>query len=134
MQSGQVQEALALYQRAEAAVPRDPLLHLNYGVALGRAGDLAGATAQLEIARTLAPRDPGILFALGCQQAVSGKLTDAQDSFIAVIAIDPDHLPAHGNLAEVYRRRGEPALATQQYLEVLRLDPQNAVAREALGR
>ena len=53
--------------------------------------------------------------------------------FRNALKIDPNQLPAHSGLATLYLRKKRIVDASWEFSEVVRLDPQNAYAREELA-
>jgi Flp pilus assembly protein TadD len=66
---GQYQEAVASFRRAAGLIPGTAAVHNGLGVALAKAGDTAGATAQLALARKLEPKTALYRKNLECVQA-----------------------------------------------------------------
>ena len=61
----------------------------------------------------LTPDDPEIHFKIALEYWYNQHLPETAAAYLKVIAIDPDHLQAHLNLASVYERmkQWEPAIA-----------------------
>ncbi len=62
-----------------------------------------------------------------------GKLVEATETFQAVLAIAPDHLPTHIELGNTLYSRALMNDAKERYLAAIRLDPKLAVAHNNLG-
>lgn len=88
---------------------------------------------QLSSAPAPETADPRQIFERGQHALEAGNLAAAEKSFREVLAVEPDNVGAHGNLAVVYMRRREwkPALAQLQAAE--RLAPQMAGVRLNIG-
>ena len=95
------QRSLAEYQSAVALSPRNYLLWLDYGKALGRSGDSEGAEAALRRAQQLAPNYSAVQWALGNLLFRNGK-TDEGFSQIR-LAVEGDRTYAAPAAAFAYQ-------------------------------
>jgi tetratricopeptide (TPR) repeat protein len=111
--AGELDQAIALYERLLKFVPDLAPAHANLGVALRARGRLEDAEASYRRALALAPATPDVLFNLGNLKRDQGALADAAEQYRAVLASDPAHAAAHTNLGLVLRDQGrlEEALA-----------------------
>jgi tetratricopeptide (TPR) repeat protein len=111
--AGELDQAIALYERLLKFVPDLAPAHANLGVALRARGRLEDAEASYRRALALAPATPDVLFNLGNLKRDQGALADAAEQYRAVLAVDPGHAAAHTNLGLVLRDQGrlEEALA-----------------------
>ena len=96
--AGEVDQAIALYERLLKFVPDLALAHANLGVALRARGRLEEAEARYRRALTLWPGTPDILFNLANLKRDQGKLADAAEDYRAVLATDPAHAASRTNL------------------------------------
>ncbi|HVG80901.1 MAG TPA: tetratricopeptide repeat protein [Methylomirabilota bacterium] len=111
--AGELDQAIALYERLLKFVPDLAPAHANLGVALRARGRLEDAEASYRRALALAPATPDVLFNLGNLKRDQGALADAAEQYRAVLEADPAHAAAHTNLGLVLRDQGrlEEALA-----------------------
>jgi tetratricopeptide (TPR) repeat protein len=84
-------------------------------------------------APSAAKPDPAQLFQHGQDALQQGKLDEAERSFRAVLAIDPQSGAAYANLGVVYMRRRQWELALTQLKKAERLSPQVAGIRLNIG-
>jgi tetratricopeptide (TPR) repeat protein len=125
-------DSVALFERATAAEPASPVLHLNLGVALLDAGRPAEAARALQAAVRLAPRFPNAQAALGLALRRLGRPTEATGHFLAALADQPDHPQALFGAAEALRELGRPEQARGYYQRFLAVAPPGMAAeREA---
>jgi tetratricopeptide (TPR) repeat protein len=130
------QQARALLERASAAAPGNPLLHLKLADLHLDRFDFATALGQLEAARRLSPADPAIALrlarclnglgrsaeALGAltslpgshhERALSllglGREAEAEAELRAVLAAEPGHRHACWRLSRLLRKAGRHA-------------------------
>lgn len=97
--AGNVQEADVTVSQALRRKPGDPVLLLELGrirLVEGRAAEAAEAFASVAASR---PREVGAALGRGIAQDLLGQHPEAQASYRAVLAVDPQHLPALNNLA-----------------------------------
>jgi len=77
----------------------------------------------LEEIATVGQQDPDIWFMLGTVYGMTGKYGKAEQCNRHILAIQPGHFQAHGNLGAVLREQGKPAEALQHFEEALRINP-----------
>ena len=70
---------------------------------------------------------------LGSAQLENGELDTATESLQRAVLLTPDHFESHYNLALAFERRGLRADAEHEILASLRLNPEDADARNTLG-
>ncbi|MFN3690340.1 MAG: tetratricopeptide repeat protein [Fimbriimonadales bacterium] len=63
-----------------------------------------------------------------------GRTEEAVDQFISAVRINPRYVEAHINLAIAYYELGYKEQARAHYQQVLEIDPDHRVAREALQK
>lgn len=98
------------------------------------AGRKAEAHARLDGVLTRVPSHTGLLVTKSQWLLAENRLDEALDRAKAAAAADPQSVPAQFVLATVHDRRGETALATAAYTEVLRLNPRAVAAQVELSR
>lgn len=66
------------------------------------------------------------------QSEDDGLLHEAEDAFVAALALDPKYVHAQLNLGAVHYERGRVGQAIDEFERVLQIDPQNKPARDNL--
>ena len=134
MAEGKFVEAITLYRELNQAVPNNPGLMLNLGMALHMAGDDRKSIPQLEAAVKLDPKlTPAWLF-LGAARLQLGKASAAVEALKMVLRLQPDHRGALEMLAATLLSLGRAAEAAEQYKKLADLDPESSSAWYGLGR
>lgn len=109
---GQLDEAIACYNRALAINPRFVEAYNNQGVALLALRRFDDAIASYRKALTIRPDYAQAHSNLGNAQRDIGQLEDAIDSYRRALAINPDFIEAHDNLLFINNYRiDQPATA-----------------------
>ena len=85
-------------------------------------------TAQLAMAER-----PEAQTALGSLYAAQGETEKAVAAFITATDIDASYLPGYVNLADLYREQGMESAAEKVLRQAVRVNPENADVRHALG-
>ena len=134
MADGKFAEAVPLYRELNQAVPNNPGLLLNLGMALHMAGDEHNSIPQLEAAVKLDPKlAPAWLF-LGAARLQLGRTPAAVEALRVVLGLQPDHRGALEMLAGALLSLDRAAEAADQYRKLADLDPESAPAWYGLGR
>jgi tetratricopeptide (TPR) repeat protein len=134
MADGKFVEAVPLYQELNQAVPNNPGLLLNLGMALHMAGDERNSIPQLEAAVKLDPKlAPAWLF-LGAARLQLGKAPAAVEALKMVLGLQPDHRGALEMLAGALLSLDRATEAADQYRKLADLYPENPPAWYGLGR
>src|SRR5882724_10928305 len=127
-------EAVPLYRELNQAMPNNPGLLLNLGMALHMAGDERNSVPQLEAAVKLDPRlAPAWLF-LGAARLQLGRVPTAVEALKMVLGLQPDHRGALEMLAGALLSLDRAAEAADQYGKLADLDPESSPAWYGLGR
>ena len=131
---GRTKEAGVIMERLSLASPRDPLVQINRGMALARAGgdlDLADATVAAKRALSLDPRFAAAHTCLGIIAFKQGRLDAAEAHFTDALRLsDP---AGHRNLGLLACARGRWSEAEPHLLRATREDPLDARAWAGLG-
>ncbi len=123
-------EAEQYLARAVRLDPGNILIHNQYALVLGRNGKQAQVAAEYAKAHQLQtdgerisqiirgplqdnPNDPALHHEIGTIALRSGLVTEAIRWFTSALQVDPDHLPTHRVLANIYRELDNPALAAK---------------------
>jgi tetratricopeptide (TPR) repeat protein len=134
MAAGKFAEAVPLYRELNRAVPNNPGLLLNLGMALHLAGDERNSVPQLEAAVKLDPKlAPAWLF-LGAARLQLGRVPTAVEALKMVLGLQPDHRGALEMLASALLSLDRAAEAADQYRKLADLDPESSPAWFGLGR
>ncbi|MBI5191787.1 MAG: tetratricopeptide repeat protein [Nitrospirae bacterium] len=114
----------------DGAKPRSYL-----GSTLGRLGRDDESIVQLKEALRLDPADSEARSHLGLELRKKGQVDQAIEEYILALEYGTSLRPAAilNNLGDAYNIKGQPGLATAQYTEALRLEPDNALAHFNLG-
>ena len=104
--AGRYTEAIRIYRELVAAVPDNPGLRFNLGLAYARSGDLEKAEPALRVACELDPRDVEAHYNLGAVLWRRGEQGRAAKEFRAALAIDPTHTES-----KLWAERAEAAIA-----------------------
>lgn len=146
MHHGDLDGAIALYEKAVAESPNNAEAHFALGSAYGRkaqtGGMIAAATlapkmkSELETAVTLDPKLVDARFTLvelyaAAPPMMGGSYDKAFEQARAIQPLDP--LLAHRANAFIYTQQKKPELARQEYLDGLREQPRSARAHGYLG-
>jgi tetratricopeptide (TPR) repeat protein len=114
-----------LFTDAERTAARDRLAHHLAAIQRRKA----------ERERRIATQAAGLPKLLLELRALAASSTDSEESIAinsAIIAQDPTDVVALNRLARAQEALGDKALATQTFLQVLRIDPENAIAGRRL--
>ena len=95
-------------------------------------GELEQAAQHLERAVALRPGYPEALNNLGVLRVRQNDRSKAEEAFKAAIAAAPGFDQSYLNLARLYAMQNEPQKARDVLQQLVKLQPENAAAREAL--
>lgn len=131
-QQGDHEEALRAVDAALADLPQPPVFRQR-ALTLSALDRHAEAVQACGAALSLDPHDgiSHVVHAAVLQRA--RQLTAAADAARRAVALAPEEPAAHLVMAEVSTELGDRVTARATYLEVLRLDPDNAAARHDLA-
>ena len=134
MAEGHFEQAISLYRELNKAVPNNPGLKLNLGMALHMAGKKREAIPELEQAVKLDPKmTPAWLF-LGTTRLQLGETVAAVKALRTVLELQPDQQQARQMLADALVSLHRAEEAAVEYHRVTDEDPKNAQAWYGLGR
>ena len=126
-------EGLAAAEAAAAAEPENERAHRLRGLHLSRLGRHPEAVRAGYQSVTLAPDEPYAALGYATVLRKSGRLADALATAQRAAELSPTLVDAHLILAEVHDALGHRAAARASYQEILRLEPDHAVARHDLA-
>jgi tetratricopeptide (TPR) repeat protein len=130
---GQLDEAIACFQKAIALDPKYAIAHTNLGNALCGKGQLDEAIACYHKAIALDPKDATPHYNLGTALKAKGQLDEAIACFQKVIALDPKYAQAHNNLGNALKAKGQVEEAIACFQKAIALKPKLAPAHTNLG-
>jgi predicted Zn-dependent protease len=134
MAAGRFDEAARLYGEITRALPDEPGMLLNLGMALSMAGRPREALPPLEAARKLRPDLlPASLF-LGITHLDLGQPARAVEPLQEVVAVQPDNADARRRLADALWMLERFQPASEHYRELSQRDPRDPRAWYGLGR
>jgi Flp pilus assembly protein TadD len=131
--AGQVDSAIAYYQRATKLRPTYAMAHANWGNACIAQGRYNEAITHLSEALRLSPEDADAHNDLGFALQQLGDRSQAMVHFRAAIRAQPDHARAHYNLSVLFTDLGEFDQALQELQAVRRLLPDRPEILYKLG-
>ncbi|MCR4402466.1 MAG: tetratricopeptide repeat protein [Firmicutes bacterium] len=121
LNSGRLDEALAEFEAAVAADPRNAEAQNKLGVVLARQGKLDEARKLFERALATDPRCAAAMSNLGNTYKESGMLDKAVEFYKMALSVDPEYATAHHNLAVAYRQMGKIDRAVIHFKQASRL-------------
>jgi predicted O-linked N-acetylglucosamine transferase (SPINDLY family) len=129
---GQMDQAIAHYERALSLNPDYVEAHNNLGLALATQGRMDQAIAHYERALSLRP-DALIHNNLGNALAAQGRMDQAIAQYEHTLSLRPDYVEAHSNLGNALAAQGRADQAIAHYERALSLRPDYAEAHNNLG-
>jgi tetratricopeptide (TPR) repeat protein len=120
------QQAVEEFRKARDLAPDSPREVLNYGLALLRAGDVAGGIAQLEKAQKLDPKIPHTWFNLGITFKKQAEFDRAMVQFQQMARLVPNEPATHYQLGALHKLANDPASAITEFERARTLNPRLA--------
>jgi tetratricopeptide (TPR) repeat protein len=134
MAAGRFDEAVALYGAVVEALPNEPGMRMNLGLALSMAGRPKEAVPHLQAALKLQPDLlPASLF-LGAVYAELGQPAKAVPPLRKFVSTQPDHRDARRMLADAELSLDRFAAAAREYRVLTEQEPRDPRAWYGLGR
>ena len=130
---GQLDEAIAEWEKALAIEPENGRAHNNLGVLLARQGRYAEAIPHYEEALKLDPQYFAIHHNLGRALAAVGRLDEAIAHLETALEHSPDRADVHQSLGQALMGKGRLTDALPHFESAARLDPGLADAHYYLG-
>jgi len=130
---GQVDEAIAKYQRTLEINPNYAIAHSNLGDALLHQGHVDDAITQCQKALEMDPNLAAAHSNLGNAFLQKGQLDEAIAEFQKASEIEPYDAEAHSNLGNALSYKGQLDEAMTQCQKALEIDPGLAAAHGNLG-
>jgi tetratricopeptide (TPR) repeat protein len=132
MDAGRFAEAAAIYGELVRALPANPGLHLNLGLALYSEGKYRDALSQFQAAASREP-DSAAWLMTGLSYLKLNQPRSAVAPLERALRIEPDNQRAQLELADAYLSLGKPEEAALMYKKLSASDPANAKAWQGLG-
>jgi tetratricopeptide (TPR) repeat protein len=120
---GRTEEADAAARQATELTPRDAWEHYALGRAYLRAGDLAKAAWELDLALEKEPQSFWANFTKGVCASRGGQFSDALGAFSACVVLAPHSAPCFFNRGRVYAELSRFDAALRDLNRALELDP-----------
>jgi protein O-mannosyl-transferase len=132
-QKGEVDEAMAQFQKALQLHPDYAQAHNNVGTALLQQGKVDEAMAQFQKALQSEPDNAETRYNLGNALLQQGNVDGAIAQYQKALQVNPDYAEAHNNLGNALFKYGDVDGAIAQYQKALRINPDYAEACYNLG-
>ncbi len=127
------QEEITLWQDAATHQPHDPLVHINLGILLNKAGMREEGTRHLRQAVELDPDSYHGHYNLALAYEEAGQPGEAVEQYELTLRSKSDHAAAHNNLGRLLSVYGSYAEAIDHFEQALRCDPGLSAAHNNLG-
>lgn len=121
--------AVGPFRRAAELLPDQARPRFLAGLALERAGNLAGAIEEYEAAEHLDSKNFQVRFALGRALLANTRAADAESQFREALSLNPNSAPARLGLAESLLSQKKQEAAAAEFAAYLKLQPQDRDAR-----
>src|SRR5271165_4851418 len=132
-QKGQVDDAIAQYEKAVEVFPNYVAAHYNLGNALLQKGELDKALAQYKRAVEIDPNDAEAHVNLGNALFQKEQLDEAVAQFQEAVEINPNDAEAQYNLGNAFFQKGQLDEAVAQFQKALEIDPNSFATHYNLG-
>jgi tetratricopeptide (TPR) repeat protein len=133
MASGRFEDAIPIYRELVHAVPGNPGLLLNLGMAEHMAGHEREAIPHLEAVLKAQPDAFPALLSLGAARLALNEPRQATAPLQKAVTVDPQHQEARGLLAGALMAVGSFDQASEQYRKLTEMSPQDSRAWYGLG-
>ncbi len=133
LQKGQVDDAIAHYNRALELDPTYGEAHYNLANSLLRLGRVDEAVAHYEKALEINPNNAPAHYNLGSVFLQTGRLDEGIAHYRKALELNPGNAAAHNNLGAALLRTGHVDEAVAHFSKALELDPNNAEANYNLA-
>ncbi|MCE0499336.1 MAG: tetratricopeptide repeat protein, partial [Methylacidiphilales bacterium] len=133
LQKGQVDEAIAQYEKILEINPNDSEGRNNLGNALLKKGQADEAMVQYRKALEINPKDATADYDLGNAFLQKGHVDEAMIQYQKALKTNPNSVLARFNLGNAFLQKGQVDEAMTQYQMALEIDPDYAMAHFNLG-
>lgn len=134
MAQGRFAEAIPIYQRLVDAVPGNPGLVLNLGLAEEMAGEPQKAIPHFQTVLAAEPDSIPALTSLAMAELQTNRPGAAVPPLEKLVRLQPDNPNARGMLAGAYMGLNRPRDAAKQYRALTGIDASDAKAWYGLGK
>jgi tetratricopeptide (TPR) repeat protein len=133
LQKGQVDEAIAHYQKALQIKPDYAEAHSNLGTVLLQKGQVDEAIAHFQKALQIKPDYAEAYSNLGDVFLQKGQVDEAIAHYQKALQIKPDYADTHSNLGNAFLQKGQVDEAIAHFQKALQIKPDYAEAYSNLG-
>jgi tetratricopeptide (TPR) repeat protein len=112
--------------------PQDAVAHMNMGVVLQKKGDFTGALSQYKASELIDPTSVNLRLNLGTLFQAQGNLDMAIKAYDSILESYPTHAMTHYYRGTALRQLSNNKGAIDEFLIVLKLDPDYTPARKAI--
>jgi Flp pilus assembly protein TadD len=126
-------QAIEHFQAAVRLSPEDAWPHYLLGRSLAALGRLDAAVEEMRLARESAPAEVRFLHGLGEVLERAGREREAERQFVAAANLHPKDAVAWAALL-AYQERNAPGATAEVCATLLRLNPDDPVARQRCGQ
>ncbi|MEZ2238967.1 tetratricopeptide repeat protein [Microcoleus sp.] len=133
MESGEKEEAIALYEQIISTVPNCVQARINLGFLQQEKGELDAAIPHYREAWKLDQNIPQTAYNLAKIFEEKGQAQEAIEHYQKALAVQPDFVPALINLAVALQENGELLEAVNLYRRALEVQPHSWEALNNLG-
>jgi tetratricopeptide (TPR) repeat protein len=130
---GRYTEAIRIYRELVTALPENPGLRFNLGMALDKAGQPAAAIPQLEHSTRVQPDFAPAWFLLGLAYQQLGKPLQAIAPLRKAVSLDGRDSRAQFELADAELAAGQPRNSAEGFRALAEAHPEMAKAWQGLG-
>jgi tetratricopeptide (TPR) repeat protein len=134
LERGQLDEAMAHFQRVLQTEPNHAMAHYNLGGVLRQQGHIDEAIAQFQRALEIAPNHAKSHFNLGELQLQKGQLDEAMTHFQRACEIRPDYAEAQNAFGLALLQKGRVDAALTHLQSAVQAQPNLAEAHNNLAR
>jgi cytochrome c-type biogenesis protein CcmH/NrfG len=132
-QTGNIERAIAQFERALRIKPDYAGAHNNLGNALSQIGQTEQAIAHYQLALAIQPDYDEAHFNLGTTLLRLGRVSEAIGYFEQALRINPDDAGAQYNLGNALLQSGQIETAVAHYEQAVRIDPDYPEALDKLA-
>lgn len=133
MTAGRFDEAARLYEELNRAIPGNPGLMMNLGLALHSSGDYQKAAAQFQSVVSRQPDFTPAWLMLGLARLKLGEKASALEPLQRVVQADPANRIALLELGDAYLSLNRAAEAIEPFRRLTEIDPANPKGWQGLG-
>jgi tetratricopeptide (TPR) repeat protein len=131
---GEVDEAIASYQKAIELAPKLAVAHYNLGTSLFSKGQTDEAISCYRKAIELDPKEAEVHSDLGNALNRKGRSDEAIAECRKALELNPNYALSYYNLGIALERKGQLDEAIASFRKVLALKPKHAASHSCLGR